>query len=69
MHFSENLYIVLIWQSCGSGGGFCEKTSAATLKKSEPVLADSKMDLPLTKAEPISNFGSTSVVDNIFEKG
>jgi len=52
------------WQGFGSGEAIgvasvrsCEKLPPCLIK---PVLADSKVDLPLAKFKPISNGGSTS---------
>lgn len=61
LQFSENLCIGFTWQRCGSRGGFCEKTPRAAPMATEPVPADSKMNLPLAKAETISDAGSASV--------
>jgi len=54
------------WQGFGSGGAIgvasersCKKLPPCLIK---PVPAGSKMDLPLAKAEPISNGGSASVI-------
>jgi len=55
-----------MWQGFGSGGAIgmasvrsCEKLPACPI---EPMPAGSKRDLPLVKAEPSSNGGSTSVI-------
>jgi len=52
------------WQGFGSGGVIgmasvrsCQKLPPCLIK---PVLAGSKMDLSLPKAQPVSNGGSTS---------
>ena len=43
-------------------GGFCEKLQEASPYLIKPVPASSKTDLPLAKAKPMSNGGSTSVI-------
>jgi len=54
------------WQGFGSGGTIgvasvrsCKKLPPCLIK---PLLAGSKTDLPLAKAKPISNGGSTSAI-------
>ena len=70
--FEKNLFYIFIgftWQGFGSRGlgregccrgGFCEKTSEASpVPLTELVSPCSKMDLKLTKAQPIGNVGTT----------
>jgi len=46
----------------GYRGGFCEKLREASPVSDKPVSAGSKTDLPVAKAKPISEGGSTSVI-------
>ena len=49
----------------GYRGGLCEKLPEASLCPTEPMPADSKMDPPLAKAEPISDGGSNSGITDL----
>lgn len=46
----------------GGRRGFCEKIPESAPYQTEPVLADSKTDQLLAKAEPISSTGGTPAI-------
>jgi len=52
----------------GYRGGFCEKLPEASLRSHRPMPVGSKTDLPLAKAEPMSNSGSTSWITDLRRK-